>query len=58
MTQSKGPKGKNPCAKPRKRPRKEDIARAIHETKVRPFANLRMFRDQQQAAKQEGKEDL
>jgi hypothetical protein len=57
MTQHKGSKGRNLVAKPRKRPRKSDIARAIHEAKVRPFANLRLWRERQQASKENAGED-
>jgi hypothetical protein len=56
MSQFKGAKGPR-ANQPRKKPRREDIARAIHAAKVRPFASLRIWREAQEA-KEDTKEEV
>lgn len=52
MTQHIGSKGKSGVAQPRKKPTREDIARANLAAKQRPFANLRRWRMEQVATKE------
>jgi hypothetical protein len=59
MSKHHGNKGPCPEAqKPRKKPRREEIARQITLAKQRPFAALRAFREQQEKARADSKQEV